>query len=973
MPDAPSTEPRRVRTSRFRRVVRWLLVLAGVFVVLLVLSPFALALPFVRNLVASRASAALGREVHLEKASGFWTSGLELQGIRVASPEGFDEPLATVRRVHLDVNLLGLLSGDVSVHVKVVSPWVTLLQDGRGRRNTEGLLPRQDADAPSSASKPLHLVLEVEDGRVRARGPEGAEEVRDLAARLELSPKGDLAARFSGVAVGAGRGGQDAKIEVDARLPAQGPGPVVVRVPPLDLARLRGLVGAATGVEDLAGDLAATADLRATADGRVSGQATVDGNGLRLTTPGGQPVEVGRLSLALDLLEGGAANAGDASLSLADVVLPKGPISPNGHREKEIVLQVSARRAAGPGADGSAKAGADDAGGATVLRLGRASASFFTLSNVANEAPLEMTVDDAHVHLAGVAAARLDLAGLASAAGGLLGLGPDDRLAGTLTLQARADLRDGAGGVNLGLLGDQLVLPASLGGAGLAPASLTGKANLTMKDDAVDVVVPSLSGLGLDLDGEAHAKGSALLGAHVRARGDLERARSLVGPLLGLEARQRLAGRVTLDADVVPKGGTRAATFDLAIEDLSLTDASGREILREAHAAAKGAIDLADGGGARVTGLHAEALGVLLDAKGGLEETGGARSVDATLTLGGDAGRLGTALARLLGPDYADLRGRGTIDGSLAVQGPLAAGGASLLVNGKLRPGSYSTGGLSLDTPTLEIARKGASDPLAVAVRTGVNGGTLSLDLGLRPGSDKTPWTAHLVARSIDTSSLVTGRGPGRSLLYLVPTILPAGASARVLSGRLDANADLAASDLGGDALTRTVAGKGELHMTDGAIAESTLFRAAAGGLGDVGRALERAVPEVGKELDGLAHAVAFQKLDSWFEVRDQVVYVSNGRLTGDQVVVGFSGRVAFAEQVALEVPVTLLGTPGERLRRVLPSATIPLGVQGTLSSPRVVPGLKAEDLAKGALEGLLGGGKGDKSPLDRLKGLLPK
>src|SRR6187401_3473195 len=74
-PAAPAAPPRR------RRWGRRLLLLALVLVLLVALSPLALSLPFVRNLVAEKASAAVGKTVRIERASAFWGKGIDLGGV----------------------------------------------------------------------------------------------------------------------------------------------------------------------------------------------------------------------------------------------------------------------------------------------------------------------------------------------------------------------------------------------------------------------------------------------------------------------------------------------------------------------------------------------------------------------------------------------------------------------------------------------------------------------------------------------------------------------------------------------------------------------------------------------------------------------------------------------------------------------------------------------------------------------------
>ena len=71
------------RKGKWRRRVLWLVV--GL-VVLVALAPLTLALPFVRDFVAEKATAAMGRTVTIEKSFAYWGHGIDLEGVTIASP-----------------------------------------------------------------------------------------------------------------------------------------------------------------------------------------------------------------------------------------------------------------------------------------------------------------------------------------------------------------------------------------------------------------------------------------------------------------------------------------------------------------------------------------------------------------------------------------------------------------------------------------------------------------------------------------------------------------------------------------------------------------------------------------------------------------------------------------------------------------------------------------------------------------------
>jgi hypothetical protein len=201
--------------------------------------------------------------------------------------------------------------------------------------------------------------------------------------------------------------------------------------------------------------------------------------------------------------------------------------------------------------------------------------------------------------------------------------------------------------------------------------------------------------------------------------------------------------------------------------------------------------------------------------------------------------------------------------------------------------------------------------------------------------------------------------------------LLPADRETPVLSGRLDADVNLAADDLADPVLERSLRGGGRIELREGAIGESSLFRAVGGGsgLGQVGGLLLQAVPSVGNVLSELSRSLAFRRVTSRFTVADRTVRIEEGLLESERARIAFSGTVDFDERLDLRVPVTIGGAAGDDLARVLPSRTIPLGVRGTLERPVPTPGLRVEDLAGSALENLLP--REGRDAIDRLRGLL--
>jgi hypothetical protein len=332
--------------------------------------------------------------------------------------------------------------------------------------------------------------------------------------------------------------------------------------------------------------------------------------------------------------------------------------------------------------------------------------------------------------------------------------------------------------------------------------------------------------------------------------------------------------------------------------------------------------------------------------------------VDGRVDVDGDAKALAADLRALLGEGYEDLEGEGRVAGRFSVAGPLADGARSLRIDGDASFAKFKSGGLALSDGRLTAKRATAQAPLALTVAAGVNGGTLKADGSCDLARGEGPWNAKVVARGIDTSSLVTGKGASRYLPMVLPALVPAGSKTPVLSGRLDADVELASRSLSEPGLTDSLTGKGTLTMGKGTLSESTLFGAIAGkGKGGKGLAtLAKLVPALGRELEAFGRAVVFSEMSSRFGIGGRKVRLDEVKLTAERASLVFSGVVGFDGKTDLRVPLRLGGDVGRAIEPYVKDRTIPLRVRGDVASPKVEPDLKLENVAKGLLEGLLDG-----------------
>lgn len=179
----------------------------------------------VKALAASRASAALGREVAIDGAKLSLRGGLgvRLQGLRVGNPAGFGgEPLAAVDAVDLRLRLAPLLRGRVEAdRLEVTGPALKLRRLADGRDNFTFAPPARGGDGGNKAGgKAPSIALDrvaIVGGRLDFADAAAGTGVRLVGVTLEASLATDAAGRV------AARG----ELGVDSLL-VDGPAPVPV-------------------------------------------------------------------------------------------------------------------------------------------------------------------------------------------------------------------------------------------------------------------------------------------------------------------------------------------------------------------------------------------------------------------------------------------------------------------------------------------------------------------------------------------------------------------------------------------------------------------------------------------------------------------------------------------------------------------------------------------------------------------------
>lgn len=1098
---AASTVPAPRRKAGF---LRKLLRLVVVLLLLVGLSPLLLKVGFVRDLLARRVGDALGLPVTVAKASAWWTSGVDLEGLVVGSPPGFDGPLAQVERVHVEVGLLRLVRGNVDARVQVTRPVLMLRRNAAGALNIDGLRGGEERPkepkASDGSSAGAQVQVEVVDGAFEAHGwGSRVERVSDIDWTAEVEASGAMKATLGALAEKAGVSGGDVRISIQGARTPDGESPITAEVPELDLARLAGLIEGLSGLRDIRGTTRLSARGALAADGSVKGRLVLGGEGFSARTAGGARVALGRVTGTIDVVQSAEGESATADLTLADVevedgegaearrltepsitsqfearhgkdgvidvrtlkvsagqalsastggplrllppaaggagpyrvegqvtvqadlgrlaalkafvprlaslqsgqavatlegrpaegldvglgarvvnlVLAAGDLAPDGHTERDVVLQARLVH----GSDG-----------ASTLDLYRLSSSVATLDAAQ---PFQVRhARDGALSFAGTLKLAVMLEPLGRLLGGALGLAPGERLGGTLSAEGTATGTAEDGRLTLRLGGRGLRLPPSFGDAG-REGDLAGQLQLEWSPSLLVAQVQGVRAFGTTLDGRAAlqrgADGLRFDGAEGELGADLATVRGWFGARLGLAPGAALAGQVRSKVTLTSEAAGRRAAGSTQVANLSYRSAPGAAPLEEQALTLEHTLLLPrEAGPVALEVLRLRTSALTADLSGSRLPQGEGGSLLLTGTVDGDAARLAERVRAVLGSEYRDLTGSGRVTGSLRLEGPAADALAGSTASADLRLGSWSAAGAALSDGRLRLQRAATSQPYALELDAGLNGGTAAVRLGLRPSGAALPWTLTTTLRAVDLSTLVLDHGAGRYLGYVLPTLVPMDKSTPVLSGRLEADLSLAAGDVADPALLDTVAGTGKVSLTQGTLGESTLFGAIAGGqgLGDVGAALGKVAPEVGRTLASFQRAVTFQSLLSRFRVGQRRLTLEETRLTGEALRLDMTGTVTFEQQADLAARLWLGSAAGSALKPVVPDQTIPLRIRGRLDKPQVLPDLKASDLLKGAVGDLLpkpadllpGSGQDPTKKLedeakklkDRFKGLLP-
>ncbi|MDA1195312.1 MAG: hypothetical protein O2894_09010 [Planctomycetota bacterium] len=1060
------------------RLRRRLLISAAVLVALVALAPLAVRLPPVRGMLADAIGERVGRRVEIDAASAYWFTGIDLEGITIHSPDGFDGPLATVAKVHVDLDVLGAIGGQIDAAVRVVAPRLTFRRSATGAGNADGVAEKLAGDdEPSDTTdraKPK-LRLTVIGGRIASHGQGGVTEaaLSDMDIGLTIAD-GSTFVELRCTAEDAAAGGGNARVVASATQRADGSLPFELDVPAIDLAKLDPLVRAATPLAKIAGTVQVQGKGERAADGTFAGTFDSAVAGLRVHSADGVIVGIERLQAKAVLASVAGATNIESDITLADlrvldprvgespyhepsvVLSARGSYHPEGWirveqgkleagRTAQITLQdtlkaqlepevrvqgkvtaradlarVGALRALFPALDmlggGAVTLDLDGSGdralaldtrlgvtslalhpsehlpsgyterqinarlrveqsaeGGWTLRIEQFESALLALALREGAQALSLGKDEAgRFWLDGSFDAVLDLRAASALLATRLPLEAGERLGGTLRIggTGRGDVEAMQVDATLALRG--VTFPPSWASLS-TPADLDATLSVRNERKSTLAQVSNLKGMGLSGTVELRLRrdegGTTLEQVDSQVGVDLARARPWVGALAGLDAGAQLAGMLQARVKLAPEGAGQRLDAIAQVDQLVFQQKPGAPTANEKRLSVRANAWLAPEGEVhRFEELKVTATGLVLDASGATYRAAPANELDGMLRLEGDAAVLAPTLAAFLGTGYEDLKGTGRLGGRVTARGPLGSHLAGLLLDGELVLGSWQTSGLSAQDLKATVARATRAEPITLGVVTVLNRGRVFAQSIVTPGTPAYPWSAQADMAGVDTSGVLTNRGLGRLLSFALPALLPSGGSVAVLSGLLDARVEAASPSVDDPVLMDGLPGTGRLTMAQGQIKDSTLFGSAGGGgLGQVIQGLKIAVPEAGRVLESATKSLTFSSLESEFRFANRVVHVDRTQLTGPTLSVDMKGTVTFDQRTELASGLTLHGSGGEKLGRVLKDGRIPMRVTGTLAAPQVRPDVDMAALLAGAAGGDV------KDLLDGLKKDLPK
>tara|TARA_R110002072_G_scaffold174303_4_gene329488 strand:+ start:102476 stop:104557 length:2082 start_codon:yes stop_codon:yes gene_type:complete len=151
--ESPSTQTPLPPKKR-RRGLRIILISFCVLLLLVLLTPFALSLGYLRSKVQSEVSNNLRGKCEVADVSFSWFSGVAVNDLRIENPPGWptERPAVVMKAMSADVSIISLLFGTVLANAEIDGLEVNVEQKADGTTNLQEL--QKPSDKPAEAPKP---------------------------------------------------------------------------------------------------------------------------------------------------------------------------------------------------------------------------------------------------------------------------------------------------------------------------------------------------------------------------------------------------------------------------------------------------------------------------------------------------------------------------------------------------------------------------------------------------------------------------------------------------------------------------------------------------------------------------------------------------------------------------------------------------------------------------------------------------
>ncbi len=139
-----------------RRLLRLIVIGFCALLLLVLMTPYALSLGFLRSRVLTEINTDLRGKCEIEDVSFSWFSGLSVTGLRIENPPGFESKHSAVTMASLtaDVSIASLLFGTFLAGAEIVGLEINIDQKADGTTNLQELLPAPEDQQPETPGEP---------------------------------------------------------------------------------------------------------------------------------------------------------------------------------------------------------------------------------------------------------------------------------------------------------------------------------------------------------------------------------------------------------------------------------------------------------------------------------------------------------------------------------------------------------------------------------------------------------------------------------------------------------------------------------------------------------------------------------------------------------------------------------------------------------------------------------------------------